>query len=52
MVRVIPKVQITARDKQRGFSWTLALQLGANGMKTVMALSVETYRMDELPVAA
>jgi hypothetical protein len=46
---VIPKCTITNSDSKLGFAWTLPIQVYTNNSKTVMTLSVENYRMTQLP---
>ena len=48
LVRVIPNCTITSSDAQRGYSWTLPIEVYANNMKSVMTLSVQAYRMSAL----
>lgn len=43
-----PNATITSYDEQRGYSWTLPIELYANNMKSVMTLSVKAYRMSDL----
>lgn len=45
---VVPAAKVTEEDALRGFSWTLPIKIYANNMVTVMATSVEAYRMDAL----
>jgi hypothetical protein len=40
---------ITVADLARGYSWTLAIQIYAPNMKTVGTLSIESYRIEDLP---
>lgn len=47
---IIPEANITALDEQQGFSWTLPIKIGANGMKTVQTLSVQADRRKRLEV--
>jgi len=42
---IIPEVQFTTADKQRGYSWNLITKIYANNMKTVMVSRVEAYRL-------
>lgn len=43
-----PVTTITESDAANGYSWTTAIKVYANNMKTVMTLSVEAYRMSDL----
>lgn len=43
-----PDTHFTAADIARGYSWTLAIQVYAPNMKTVMTLSIESYRIEDL----
>lgn len=45
---VIPHSQYTRLDDQRGYSWTCPIDIGANGMKTVMSAYVVAYRREDL----
>lgn len=45
---IIPDAQITDRDAQRGFSWTLPIKIGAPSLKTVMTTHVQAYRFADL----
>jgi hypothetical protein len=45
---IIPNATVTEFDALRGYSWTLAIKIGANNMKTVMTTYVEAYRMEDL----
>lgn len=45
---VIPEVQFTSTDKQRGYSWRLVNKLYANNMKSVMVYTTQSYRMSAL----
>ncbi|MNU19629.1 hypothetical protein D3C71_78610 [compost metagenome] len=45
---ITPEAYFTEADIARGYSWTLPIKIYANNMKTVMTLSVESYRMDDL----
>jgi hypothetical protein len=47
LFQVVPAAYISGGDEARGYSWTLPIKLYANGMKTVMSLSIETYRMSD-----
>lgn len=44
---VVPETVVTERDEINGFSWTTAIKLYANNMKTVMSLTIETYRFSD-----
>jgi len=44
-----PEAYFTEADRARGYSWTLPIKIYANNMKTVQTLSVEAYRMADLP---
>lgn len=48
LVKVVPVTTITDGDKQRGYSWTLAINVYANNSKTVQTLSVVANRMSDL----
>lgn len=45
---VVPHSQATRADDQRGYSWTCPIDIGANGMRTVMSAYTVAYRRDEL----
>lgn len=45
---IIPDAQVTELDALRGYSWTLRVKIGANGMRTVMVASVQAYRYEDL----
>ena len=45
---VIPEVQFTQADKQRGYSWRLINKIYANNMKSVMVYTSAVYRMSSL----
>lgn len=45
LFKIVPKAFISGGDAQRGFSWTLPIEMYANNSMTVMTLSVEAYRM-------
>jgi len=47
---VIPEVQFTSTDKQRGYSWRLVNKMYANNMKSVMTYTTASYRMASLGV--
>lgn len=46
---VVPHSQATRADDQRGYSWTCPIDIGANGMRTVMSAYTVAYRRDQLP---
>jgi hypothetical protein len=48
LFKIIPNCTITASDAQRGYSWTLPINIYANNMKSVMTLSVNAFRMSQL----
>lgn len=43
-----PDAYFTQADIARGYSWTLPIKLYAPNMKTVMTLSIEAYRIEDL----
>lgn len=43
-----PDAYFTEADVARGYSWTLPIRLYAANMKTVMTLSIEAYRIEDL----
>jgi hypothetical protein len=45
---IIPRAYISASDSQRGYSWTLPIDIYAPNMKTVMTLSIVSYRISDL----
>lgn len=45
---VIPRVQFTVRDKQRGYSWRLVNEIYAHNMKSVMVYTTRIYRYSAL----
>lgn len=47
LFKIKSQAYITSADDLRGYSWTLPIQLYANNMKTVMSLSIESYRMSD-----
>jgi hypothetical protein len=49
LFKIVPNCTITASDAQRGYSWTLPIQIYANNMKSVMVLSVQAFRMSQAP---
>jgi hypothetical protein len=52
LFKVIPAAYLTASDTQRGFTYTLPINLYANVSKTVMTLSVVARRLSDLALAA
>jgi hypothetical protein len=48
---IVPEVYFTDADLQRGYSWGLRIKIYAPNMKTVMTLSVQAYRLDDLAAA-
>jgi hypothetical protein len=48
MFRVVPKAQITSGDRESGFKWTLVIQIGGGGMKTVQTLAIEAMRLEDM----
>lgn len=48
---IVPEVYFTDADLQRGYSWSLRIKLYAPNMKTVMTMSVQTNRLDDLETA-
>ncbi len=46
-----PEVYFTDADLQRGYSWSLRIKLYAPNMKTVMTMSVQANRLDDLAAA-
>lgn len=48
---VTPETYFTAADLARGYSWSLRIKIYAPNMKTVMTLSLEAYRLDDLASA-
>ncbi len=48
---ITPEAYFTAADLARGYSWTLPIKMYAPNMKTVMTLSVESYRIEDLATA-
>jgi hypothetical protein len=46
--KIVPVTTITGQDAQRGYSWTLKIQIYAPNMKTVGTLAIESYRLDSL----
>ena len=51
MFRIVPKAKMTPADRQRGYSWTLDIELYAGVMKTVMTLDVSARRNTEAAAA-
>lgn len=45
---IIPDTYFTAADEAAGYRWTLRIKLGANTMKTVQTLFIESYRLEDL----
>lgn len=45
---IIPRAFFSEADEQRGFSWTLPIDLYAANMKTVMSLSIQAQRIEDL----
>lgn len=45
---VIPHSQLTRLDQQRGYSWSCPIDIGANGMRTVMSAYTVAYRREDL----
>lgn len=43
-----PQATVTDLDEARGFSWTLPIQFGAAGMKTVQTMWVESNRIENM----
>lgn len=50
MFVIRPNATVTAMDNQRGYSWTLPIQIYANNMKSVMTTYVQAYRQSDLQV--
>lgn len=48
IVTVIPVVEITAKDAQRGYSWTTTIKLYGGVMKTVMTHQIQAFRFSDL----
>jgi hypothetical protein len=46
-----PVTYFTAADVARGYSWTTNIQIYAPNMKTVMTLTIQSYRISDLPAA-
>lgn len=51
LCRIIPNATITSSDEVNGYSWTLPISLYSNNMKTAMTLSIQAFRMSQLPTA-
>ncbi len=51
MFKIEPAAFLSDADEQRGYSWSLPIKLYANGMKTVMTLSLAAHRMSDLDAA-
>lgn len=47
LFKIVPKATMTDDDKQRGYSWTLPIELYANQAKTVMTLDVVGRNMND-----
>ncbi|QPX76817.1 putative tail sheath protein [Serratia phage vB_SmaM_Yaphecito] len=47
-LRYIPHAQITDGDRERGYSWSLRVDFGANHMRTVLDMSSVAYTAEEL----
>lgn len=47
MFKVVPAAYMTDADLTRGFSWTLPIKLYASGLRSVMTLQVQAYRMTD-----
>lgn len=45
---IVPDTYFDTADEARGYSWHLRIKVGANNMKTVSTLLIESYRMDDL----
>jgi hypothetical protein len=45
---ITPEAYFTEPDLARGYSWTLPIKIYAPNMKTVMTLSIESYRIEDL----
>lgn len=45
---ITPEAYFTQADIARGYSWTLPIKIYAPNMKTVMTLSIESYRIEDL----
>lgn len=43
-----PDAYFTAADVARGYSWTLPIKIYAPNMKTVMTLSVQSFRLEDI----
>lgn len=44
---IVPEVEFTEADLQRGYSWNLAIKIYANNMKSVMVSRIVSFRMDK-----
>lgn len=51
LFKIVPAAFMSEEDVARGYSWELPIKLYANGMSTVMALSVGAHRMSDLATA-
>ena len=49
LFKITPQCTITGKDEQRGYSWTLPINIYANDEKTAMTLSVVANRMSSYP---
>lgn len=47
---IIPNTYFTAADTARGYSWSLAIQIYAPNMMTVMSLTIQSFRIGDLVV--
>lgn len=47
-VRIVPDTYYTADDVERGFSWNARINMGGNNNKTVGAMTVASYRLEDL----
>lgn len=48
-VTIIPQAQFTSMDEVRNYSWTVPVQVGADGMRTVMTAWAVARRRADLP---
>jgi hypothetical protein len=51
LFKIVPAAYMSDADVARGYSWTLPIRIYANNMKTVMTLSIESYRMSDYVAA-
>lgn len=51
LFKIIPNAYITGGDEQRGYSYTLPIDLYANNSKTVATVYLRARRMSDLPAA-